>query len=339
MAQLGYPRPLRVGQFTYMANGPIGFKVDDLNPDNVYFGIPYSDLAWEIYLTDKDNNFYMNVNLASTLRGDQRAPLGGVGFGMQLISTPTGLIPDPELGLDTIWSADQVKVEHSPEHELKFIIPTERSPLNLIINQEKQTLVYKAGNHDIDLHGELVSPGLQFFLPWRQDDDVTSMMLYTGAFFSLAGHYHGREVTGYGMLSNIWSQQSYVSSWWSRNRVGTWMTWAATYDDGMKESGMIWYGEYGCQGSTTTNNKGETVLNTSDFIEELIDGPDGETGRIVYTYANGEQWELIVDTTRGNWRKLPGGTGPYITGVFKRVGEKRKLVTSYAIGGLAHKNA
>ena len=334
--QKPYPRPLRIGQFDFPATGPIKYSVDDLSSKNAYFGVPYSDLAWEYYLTDKDGNFYMNVNLASTIKGGQRVPLSGRGIALQLTSSPTGLVPDPKLGPDTAWSGE-VGQELSTGRELKWTIPTKRTTVDFSVNEEKKRLVYKTKNKDINLKGELVSPGVQFVMPWRQDDDSTNHMFYTGTFFTLAGTYYGKKVTGYGMMSNVWAPQSYVESWWVQNRVGSWLIWGATYEDGSRESGMNWCTDNGGRGATYTNSKGETVLNTPKYNAETIKGADGKASRILYTYANGEKWELAANPRYGKEEIAPGGSSSLVTGIFRRVGEKRKMVDGFAITAIFHR--
>jgi hypothetical protein len=189
---------------------------------------------------------------------------------------------------------------------------------------------------DVELRGERIGPGLQFFTPWS-----SGAVLYTSRLWQVQGTIRGREVNGFMGVDNVLTPSGY--SWGhepiSDNYELSWYTWGNQYDDGTVETGHIASG-HGFWGFAIFNERDGELCRTTD-VRSLVRQRDEVGWPLHITYRIGdEDWEWVADE-RGRMvdMGLPGQRRtPNSEGQFRRVGERRSITSWMAWGETVPEN-
>jgi hypothetical protein len=191
---------------------------------------------------------------------------------------------------------------------------------------------------DVELHGQIVGPGLQFCTPWS-----AGAVLYASRLWQVRGTIRDCDVTGFMGVDNVFAPSVDGYSWGhepvSDNYELSWHTWRNKYDDGTVEMGHTASG-HGHWGFAIFNCEDGELCRTTE-VRSLVDQRD-EVGwplHISYRICN-EDWEWVADD-RGRMPDtgLPGQRRtPNSEGQFRRVGERRGITSRMAWGETVPEN-
>jgi hypothetical protein len=307
----GYGPQLRMGQWDHMLMGTFTPLPEDQIVTNKYLGLRHAETWFDLFLRNDSNRYFLASNAVQNLTDG--GELTARTWVPTLESTPEGgVVPDPRY---QPWTGKPVQ-EITPDKKNKYTVATKASTEEVIFNE--RTLEWTSKNGDVRLKGELATPAAQFILPWREPNGDTDLMYYTAQFYKVDGKFYGETVSGYTMIEHMWGTRNYADTWWVKNRVGIWMNWTTTFDDGTTEMGEILCGKYGARAALIVNSQGKKVLNTTEFNDQI--SADGK--RVVFTFTNGPQWEFNSEISLGRIG---------FVGVTKRIGETRKIVRAHAM--------
>ncbi|MEP6867545.1 MAG: hypothetical protein ABJA20_03445 [Novosphingobium sp.] len=184
----------------------------------------------------------------------------------------------------------------------------------------------------IDVSGPSLKPGLQWYLPGRDDG-----LLYTSQTFKCDGTIVGVPVSGYLFIEQAYMREGGVLYAVNDVLVGaethlTWYSWATEWDDGETEFGHFIVGHDRLGIGIASNQKGLTVR-SSTVDCRVTRNADGWSDRVDLD-VDGEAWEIIQPR---ELRILPTGHTPnrQQEALCRRVGETRSPVRWMAWGETA----
>lgn len=313
-----YPSPLRMGMFDHLQMGTFEPLGEDQLKSDVYWGMPHRDTFVDLLVWHNDT-FYETANLLS--QQSQAGPLSASPLSLALRTSSTGAVPDT---CHKPWTGEAAEDLLADDH-IKTTIADGTGIEQVIYGPEHFAWTSTNNGEYIDLQGTLVSPGIDWLLPWRDPSGATEQFYYTNQYYRVTGTYCGMPVHGYVDLEHTWGMHNYLNTWWVMNRVGSWSNWSTKYADGTQEQGMFLCGEYGERGAVVVNNKGQVEVDTIDDSARVEYNKDRTAARrIVWTMPNGEKWQYIDDPKGDLFTGQPGvALG---VGLVERVGEKRQII-------------
>ena len=187
-----------------------------------------------------------------------------------------------------------------------------------------------------DLRGAYLSPGLQWYLPGRDD-----AIFYVSNIFLMEGTLLGRSVRGMIGFDQCYMHEGGMlyqkrDPLTGHNLHRCWYTWGTRYTDGTWETGHFTVGHERHGFAIVANSEGETIT-TSRVEAEIHVGEDGNFPTGIALDVEGEAWEFLPDP-RGPMPELMGKTQPTTPqneGRWQRVGEKREPDVYFAWGEIA----
>jgi hypothetical protein len=281
-----------------------------------YYGLRYTDTWFDLFLRDASGTFMFVSNAVQ--KRPENAGLNSFPWVPLMRATPNGLAP---MQGQQLWSGD-AKQELTADKKNKYTVHSGNTVEEIAFDQKD--IDWRSKNGAIKLKGTMITPGIQFLLPWREPDGTTDLMYYTTQFYQITGKYDGKPVSGQAMIEHTWGQKNYAETFWVRNRKEYAAMWNTTYDDGTTDMGYLFCGTYGARGAVVANSKTGRVLNAIDLNVEKA-----EDGRIVFTFPNGPQWEFVIDPSSGMAKFGEHFNIGY--GTVQRVGEARKITKATAL--------
>src|SRR5262245_29100787 len=169
----GFDTAPRLGEFDHMVMGAFNPLPEDTAVTKTYWGMPHTDTWPALLLRDDAGNYYMAMNwVASTSGGAlQAGPWGGPAKK----SSPEGFVTDTRV---KPWSGAATQAL-TPDKKLQFQAAGQQ------ITFDQKSVEWKSD--DIQLKGELATPGMSFLLPWREPDGKTDAMYYTAQYYKVEG--------------------------------------------------------------------------------------------------------------------------------------------------------
>ena len=296
-----YPSPPLIGAWEQVLIGTFQPFPEDQLVTKTYWGLHHTETWLDFYLRNDSGKYYLTSNaLQSSADGSQLTANPWLERGLQ--SSANGMVVDPRTKQWTGTASQELTAEAKVKYTATNGARAET------ISFDDKTAEWKSENGDIDLKGTLVSPGINWLLPYREQSGETDEIYYAAQSYKVDGTYHGEPVKGYVQIEHFFGTTTYRDSWWWRNRLGNWVYWNNEYADGSQEYGQFLCGEYGARGAAVANDKGEQVLNTRE-----INATAGQGGNINYEIAKHGRFEYIDDPTG----RLPktSATGSYGTGL------------------------
>ncbi|MBB4615067.1 hypothetical protein [Novosphingobium taihuense] len=185
----------------------------------------------------------------------------------------------------------------------------------------------------IDIAGPSLKPGLQWYLPGRDNG-----LFYTSQTFACEGTILGKKVTGFLFIEQAYMKPDGVLYMVNDVLVGaethlTWYSFATEYEGGEFEFGHFIVG-HDRLGIGVVSNQNGLVVQSSTVSAKVSRATDGWSERVDLD-VDGQAWEIIQPV---DLRILPTAHTPnrQQEGMVRRVGETRKAVRWMAWGETAH---
>lgn len=185
----------------------------------------------------------------------------------------------------------------------------------------------------IDVAGPSLKPGLQWYLPGRDNG-----LFYTSQTFACDGTVLGTPVSGFLFIEQAYMKPGGVLYMVNDVLVGaethlTWYSFATEYEDGEFEFGHFIVGHDRLGIGIVSNQRG-LLVQSSTVAANVTRQSDGWSERVDLD-VDGEAWEILQPA---DLRILPTGHTPnrQQEGIVRRVGETRKPVRWMAWGETAH---
>lgn len=188
-----------------------------------------------------------------------------------------------------------------------------------------------------DFQGQLLGPGLQWYLP-TSDTGI----LYVSQLFQLQGTLQGKAVRGMIGFDDIYLPQG-VNIYdgndplTKHDQHRIWYTFATRYKDGTYDAGHIILGHDRLGFALLTNEKQKLTLCT-DVTGEVTQVSDGPWPQSIKVHVQGVDWEFLPDP-KGRMPDLQGQVAAEFTpqneGRWRRVGDRREPDVWFAWGEIA----
>lgn len=186
----------------------------------------------------------------------------------------------------------------------------------------------------LDLTGELLPPGLQWYVPGPDKG-----IFYVSQLFEVHGTVSGRGVRGFIGLDRTFMPEGGMLYVKKDVLVGeqlhnAWYTWATRYTDGTYDAGhFLLANDRG--GFALLTNERQEIVRTTAVTGEVFPGEDRNFPKGIALEVDGEKWEFLPDP-RGimpdflsSSKKLPT---PQNEGRWRRVGDTREPEVWFAWG-------
>jgi len=185
----------------------------------------------------------------------------------------------------------------------------------------------------IDVAGPSLKPGLQWYLPGRDDS-----LFYVSQTFACDGVISGNPVTGFLFVEQAYMRQGGVLYAVNDVLVGaethlTWYSFATEWDDGAFEFGHFIVGHDRLGIGIVSNQKG-LLFNSTTVAAKVTRDADGWSTRVDLD-VDGVAWEVLQPKSL---RILPTAHTPnrQQEALIQRVGETRRAIRHMAWGETAH---